>query len=77
MMILGRWLMFGSVKCPECDGKLEESESVCPHCGHEIAWNENKENNSTGEDLVGGIIGIVVVLVVAVLAVNLIKYALG
>jgi hypothetical protein len=66
--------MFGSVKCPNCDGELEGSDSICPHCGQEIAGNEN---NSKGEDLVGGIIGIVLVLVVAVLAVNLIKYAFG
>jgi hypothetical protein len=69
--------MFGSVKCPNCEGELEVSDGVCPHCGHEIACNENIENNSKGEDLVGGIVGIVLVVVVAVLAVNLIKYALG
>lgn len=69
--------MFESVKCPNCDGKLEGYDGVCPHCGHKIASNENRENNSKGEDLVGGIIGIVLVLVVAVLAVNLIKYAFG
>lgn len=69
--------MFGSVKCPNCDGKLEVSDSFCPHCGYEIPSNKNLENNSKGEDLVGGIIGIVLVVVTAILAVNVIKYALG
>jgi hypothetical protein len=69
--------MFGSVKCPNCESELDVSDGVCPHCGHVITSNGNSENNSKGEDLVGGIIGIVLVLVVAVLAVNLIKYALG
>lgn len=82
--------MFGSVEypkndvkveqsdrlCPNCNGELEVSDMVCPHCGHEISWNENEENPKD-EDLVGGIIGIVLVLVVIFLAVVLIRYALG
>ena len=69
--------MFGSVKCPNCEYELEDSDSVCPHCGQEITYNENSENNSMGEDLVGGIVGIVLVVVGAVLAINIIRYALG
>jgi len=69
--------MFGSVKCPNCECELELSDSVCPHCGYEMASNETVENNSKGEDLIGGIIGIVLVVIGAVLAVNIIKYAFG
>ncbi|UTB31873.1 MAG: hypothetical protein NKF70_10205 [Methanobacterium sp. ERen5] len=35
-------LIFGPLRCPNCDSKLKRSDCFCPECGHKLPWNENK-----------------------------------
>ena len=36
----GWGILFGSVRCPNCDEKIARSDKYCPHCGHQIPWNK-------------------------------------